>query len=111
MHHGNPQAIKPIAEGCEAEIVTTGSITLGQIAERLRMIEVRCGRCPRAGRLSLARLIAVHGPDAAIGIMIADLVADCPNREAPVYQRCDPHWPELPAWFIPAGGAPTPRSK
>ena len=89
----------------------TGGITLHQVAQHAGLIDVRCGRCPRAGRLALARPIARHGLDAPIGSTAASLVADCPNRGAPVYQRCDINWPELPAWFIPAGEAPTPRSR
>ena len=43
-------------------------ILLGEVAERgAAMIEIRCGRCERAGRLSVARLLAEHGPGAAMG--------------------------------------------
>jgi hypothetical protein len=38
-------------------------ITLGEVAARSpEMIEIRCGRCDRAGRLSVARRLTEHGP-------------------------------------------------
>ncbi|HTW73893.1 MAG TPA: hypothetical protein VMD56_03105 [Steroidobacteraceae bacterium] len=37
-------------------------ITLGDMAERgAEMIEIRCRRCDRVGRLSVERLLAEHG--------------------------------------------------
>ena len=76
-----------------------GAIELGDIARHTRLLAVRCGRCPRAGTLSLARLIARYGPNASIGDATADLAAGCPNRDGPIYVACDVHFPELPTWF------------
>jgi hypothetical protein len=58
-------------------------ILLGDVADRgAELIEIRCGRCDRAGRLSVARLLAEHGPDAAIGHVVHSQVGDCPKRDA-----------------------------
>jgi hypothetical protein len=45
-------------------------ITLGEVAARAEMIEIRCGWCDRHGRLSVARLLAEHGPNAAMGAVM-----------------------------------------
>jgi len=49
------------------EATGLGYVLLGEIAERftaagLAMLEVSCNRCDRRGRLSIARLLAEHGP-------------------------------------------------
>ena len=56
-------------------------ILLGEVAERgAAMIEVRCGRCERAGRLSVARLLAEHGPNTSMGEVMRAQGGDCPHR-------------------------------
>jgi hypothetical protein len=37
---------------------------LGDVAGRLNVLDIGCGRCERHGRLNTARLLAEHGPDA-----------------------------------------------
>jgi len=76
-------------------------ITLGDVAERgPEMIEIRCGRCDRTGRLSVARLLEAHGPGAAMGSVLHALVGDCPRREgSQIHARCDPYCPDLPRQF------------
>ena len=71
-------------------------IPLSAIARRTRLLEVRCSRCPRAGRLSVARLLAQYGPDAGLPM---DLMGDCPRRHGGWYERCDIYWPQLTEWF------------
>jgi hypothetical protein len=44
---------------------SSGAITLGEIADRLPMLEVACSRCERHGRLRVARLIERYGENAA----------------------------------------------
>jgi hypothetical protein len=73
--------------------------TLGEIADRIETLEVRCGRCDRAGRYSTARLVAEHGADADSAAWARGLVADCPKHEGNWYERCDPHCPALPKVF------------
>jgi len=41
-------------------------IPLGDVAARVAMIDIRCGRCERHGRLSVARLMAEWGPEACV---------------------------------------------
>ena len=41
-------------------------ITLGEVAGRTDMIEIRCGRCDRRGRLNTVRLLREHAPGAAV---------------------------------------------
>jgi hypothetical protein len=78
-------------------------ILLGEIAARgATMLEIRCGRCDRHGRLSVARLLAEHGPNADFGAVMRKLVGDCPHRdEAQIQTRCDPYCPDLPRLFLP----------
>jgi hypothetical protein len=38
--------------------------TLGEIAARIEILEVRCARCDRAGRYATARLVEQYGADA-----------------------------------------------
>jgi hypothetical protein len=72
-------------------------ITLDDVADRgAEMIEIRCGRCDRAGRLSVARLLGEHGPDAAMGHVLHVLVGDCPKQDSgQIQNRCDPYCPDL----------------
>jgi hypothetical protein len=76
-------------------------ITLGEVAARgAVMIELRCGQCDQHGRLSVARLLAEHGPDAAMGAVMRAKVGDCPRRDAvQIQDRCDPYCPDLVRLF------------
>ena len=38
-----------------------GSITLSELQGKLDLLEIKCHRCERHGRVSLARLIEEHG--------------------------------------------------
>jgi len=38
-----------------------GSITLGELQDKLDLLEIKCHRYERPGRVSLARLIEQHG--------------------------------------------------
>ena len=71
--------------------------SLGAIAARgATMLEIRCGRCDRHGRLSVARLLAEHGPNAEFSTIMRGLVGDCPHRdEQQIQNRCDPYCPDL----------------
>ena len=58
-------------------------ITLGDMQRRgLTMLEIACRHCSRNARLSIARLIAEHGPDdhGHLGELIA---SDCPKKIVP----------------------------
>jgi hypothetical protein len=43
-----------------------GSITLGELVGKLDLLEIRCHRCERQARVSLARLIDEHGADTGL---------------------------------------------
>jgi hypothetical protein len=75
--------------------VAKDSILLGEVAARgARMIELRCGRCDRHGRLSVARLLAEYGADAPVRRAMQDQIGDCPHRnDMQWYTRCDPYCP------------------
>jgi hypothetical protein len=64
-------------------------------AAGLTHLTIRCTRCPRAGRLSLRRLMAERGPDTTVLLLLVSLGADCPKREGSVYERCDRYCPDL----------------
>jgi hypothetical protein len=83
--------------------VTASDITVRQVAERVRMLEVKCARCDRAGRLSLSRLLLELGPDTPIRKAWEGLNADCPRRSA--HQggaTCSLHAPILSKLFLPS---------
>jgi hypothetical protein len=84
--------------------MASGVITPGEVAERsAEMIEIRCGRCDRAGPLVGSAAAREHGPDAAIGAMLHALAGDCPNKDSgQIQHRCDSYCPDL----VRRGGAP-----
>lgn len=74
--------------------------TLGEIAARTAMLTVACSRCKRRGRYRLDKLIARYGADASGRIMVPELTADCPQREAAaLWERCDILFPDTPTLF------------
>ena len=76
--------------------------TLGEIAARTPMLTVACSRCERRGRYRLATLIARHGADAGARVIVAEITADCPQRNsAALMERCDILFPELLKLFPP----------
>ena len=73
---------------------------LGEIAARTSMLKVACSRCERRGRYRLDNLIARHGADAPMRVIVPELTADCPLRESPaLMERCDILFPELRELF------------
>ena len=76
-------------------------ILLGEAAARgATMLEVRCQRCDRHGRLAVARLLAQYGPDAALRDIMQAQIGACPNRDnAQLQNRCNPHCPDLVRLF------------
>jgi len=74
----------------------SGAVTLGDIADRLLVLEVACSKCDRCGRLSVAKLIAEHGADMRLPDLREVLAGDCPRaRSASVIDRCGVHYPQL----------------
>jgi len=56
-----------------------GSITLGELRGKLDLLEIKCHRCERHGRVSVARLIDEHGADTGLPDLWESLAGDCPN--------------------------------
>ena len=80
--------------------MTGGTISLGEIAARLTMVEVACNRCDRRGRLNVARLVEEHGAACPGPDLLRHLSADCPKRIASkLHDVCGIHMPDLPRVF------------
>ena len=79
------------------------SLSLVDIATSIDMLEVRCSRCDRKGRLSVARLIDQHGGDTKLVDLRRQLVGNCDKASALDYERCDIFFPQLRG-----AGGPTP---
>ena len=74
----------------------SGAVTLGDLVNKLPMLDVACSKCDRRGRLSVAKLIEAHGADAKLPVLRGILAGDCPRlRSASVYDRCGVHYPQL----------------
>jgi len=71
------------------------SLSLTDIAPRIDMLEVRCSRCDRKGRLSVTRLIDQHGGETQLPDLRRHLVGDCDKANAMEYERCDIFFPQL----------------
>jgi hypothetical protein len=85
--------------------MSSGSMTLAQVAERVAAISIACSRCDRAGRYNLGALIAQHGPYFGIPLLLEIFSADCPKRESrSAYDLCGIHAPELSGLFMASAG-------
>lgn len=74
--------------------------TLCEVAACTPMLQVACSRCERCGRYRLDALIARHGAEVDVRVIVPELVADCPRREdAALVERCCVLTSELPALF------------
>ncbi len=77
-------------------IPVTGSLSLDDIGRRFRMLEVRCGNCPRSGRLRIDKLIDEHGRDMSLPDLRTILAGDCEhNAAARRADRCQVFYPQL----------------
>lgn len=86
----------------------TGSISLGQVAARVAMLDVACSRCERRGRLRLADWLGKLGPDFPMTELGAEVGADCVRRqETGPNNRCDVYYPKLTE-IIYGESAPSP---
>ncbi|MDT7952396.1 MAG: hypothetical protein RQ966_12910 [Acetobacteraceae bacterium] len=78
----------------------SGAILLGQVAERTAILDVACTRCERRGRLRVAGLLAQHGPEKPMTLLLDELAADCPRSgSTDIYNQCGAHFPDLPRLF------------
>jgi len=74
-----------------------GSVTLGDLIDRIAMLEVACSRCERRGWLQVDRLIEQHG-DAELPELRLTLAGDCPKAAVvSISDQCDIYFPGLGA--------------
>jgi hypothetical protein len=79
-----------------------GSITLGELQGKLEILEIKCHRCERHSRISLARLIHEHEADTGLPDLSDSLLGDCPNAHTTALNnRYAIYYPQLPALFLP----------
>ncbi len=77
-------------------ILVMGSILLGHVATLTDQLAVACSRCERAGRVSIARLLAQHGPDMPMTDLRRVLAVGCPRLcENRLTELCGVHYPDL----------------
>jgi len=80
--------------------MSTGSLSLADVAERSDTLSVACTRCERSDRYPLATLIERHGPTFDVPSLLRLVSADCPKRQAAGwYERCDPYCVGLAGLF------------
>ena len=75
----------------------TTSVSLANIATRIDMLEIRCGRCDRAGRRRVSRLIEQHGGSMRLPNLRTELVQGCDHAGGYGSGRCDVFYPQLAA--------------
>jgi hypothetical protein len=79
-----------------------GSITLGDLVGKVDMLEIRCHRCERHGRINVGRLIDEHGADTGLPDLWENLAGDCQHaRSTALNNRCAIYYPQLPPLFLP----------
>ncbi len=72
------------------------SLSLDDVAKRFRMLEVRCGRCPRSGKLNIDKLIDEYGREKSLPDLRIVLAGDCEHRNARRRKdRCQVFYPQL----------------
>jgi hypothetical protein len=86
-----------------------GSLTFGDIENRLEHLELACPKCDLLGRYSIKRLLLARGRDSKVTDWIDEMTRDCPHRVSPgLAQACGAHCPELRASFGGQGGGEPP---
>jgi hypothetical protein len=71
------------------------------------MIEIRCGRCDRHGRLSVKRPLVEWGAAASLRDIMRNQIGSCPHRNGTqLYTRSGPYCPlfGVPERWEDAGG-------
>jgi hypothetical protein len=78
----------------------SGSIVLGDVAQRAKVLAVACSRCELTGRYLVADLVARHDASMSIPLLLRILSVNCPKQPAdPHDDLCGIHCPDLPALF------------
>ena len=74
----------------------TGSLSLDDVGRRFRMLEMRCGHCPRIGRLRIDKLIDEHGREMTLPDLRTILAGDCEHMTAARRKdQCQVYYPQL----------------
>jgi len=74
----------------------SGSLSLDDVGKRFHMLEVRCGNCPRIGRLRIDKLIDEHGRDMSLPDLRTILAGDCKHMTATRRKdQCQVFYPQL----------------
>jgi peptidoglycan hydrolase-like protein with peptidoglycan-binding domain len=67
-----------------------------ELIGRADFLELRCGRCERQGRLSVARLVRENPPETSLASIMRAQIGDCPKQtERRIEARCDPYGAHL----------------
>ena len=69
--------------------------TLRDVAEHISVIEIRCTKCDRHGRMKLSTLIERYGADFAAPDLRTTLNTGCEHANAMVNQQCDLYFLQL----------------
>src|SRR5262249_27481599 len=100
--HDRPFACFRAREDRHFKMSNCGSITLAELEGKLDLLEIKCRRCERHGRVSLARLIEEHGADKGLPDLWTSLAGDCQHaRSTALNNRCAIYYPQLPMLFLP----------
>ncbi len=74
----------------------TGSLSLDEISRRFHMLEMRCGRCTRSGRLRIDNLTDEYGRDMSLPDLRAIFAGDCEHKDATRRKdQCQVFYPQL----------------
>ena len=67
-----------------------GAYILADVAAKgLKQMDVVCAKCDRSGRVSVARLIVEHGPEASLPNLPKLIAASCPRMARDlIYDQC-----------------------
>ena len=71
------------------------SVSLADIATRIDMLEIRCGRCDRVGRRRVSRLIEQHGGAKSLPDLRTELAQGCDPAGGYGSGRCDVFFSQL----------------
>jgi hypothetical protein len=74
--------------------MSSGSITLIDVAARTGVLVVACTRCERQGRYGLTTLISSYGRGYGVPAVLVKLSDDCPRRKS-VSGDCGIYCPRL----------------
>jgi hypothetical protein len=81
--------------------MSSGFLTLGDVAARTGDLAGACTRCDRSGRYRVARLVEQHGAAFPVPELLRQLSANCPKRgSVSTYDLCGAHFPELSKLFL-----------